>query len=200
MSGDLHQLGARSASRDFWHGRAELVEQFGRVAAEGGAIVSPRQWESDWMVKIPSLPGWAPAHGVYLNRRVVDAAPALFARWQEIGGYVIKHVAFFAPRAREQVGGLAPPGADAHARGPARNHHSARALAWLRERPDEAVSTRQIADGIGAPRESLYTALRRLSLRRGLGVVRLDTQLWRYEPALNGDARRHGAGARGERA
>src|SRR5262249_8364799 len=84
----------------FWHGRAELVEQFGQVVVANDAIVRPRDWESTWMVKIPSLPGWRPVNGIYINRLIVDAAEILFARWQDLGGHEIKHMGLFAPRAK----------------------------------------------------------------------------------------------------
>ena len=43
------------------------AEEFGQLEVADGQIISPRDWESRWMMKVPSLPGWAPAHGIYLK-------------------------------------------------------------------------------------------------------------------------------------
>jgi hypothetical protein len=85
-----------------FHGRAELVQRYGKVEVVNGEIVT-KGWESIWMTKCYLL-GWPRA--VYLNRDVVDRAVRLFARWQELGGYRIKSVGFFAPRAKRGNPGL----------------------------------------------------------------------------------------------
>jgi len=90
-----------------FHGRAALVERYGRLQVQSGAIVTPRGWEARFMGRA-QLPGYARA--VYLNRDVIDRAVDLFSRWEARriaaeadrpgSGYVIRSVGFFAPRAK----------------------------------------------------------------------------------------------------
>jgi hypothetical protein len=86
-----------------FNGRKSVESFFGPVVVRDGEIVEPHGWESKYLTKIPSLPGWAPARGVYLAKAVVEPAVALFTRWQELQASVpfeIKRVGFFAPRSK----------------------------------------------------------------------------------------------------
>lgn len=78
-------------------GRAAVVERYGAVEVDHGSIVGPHGWESRWMTTT-ALRGCP--RPMYLNRDIVIPAAMLFAEWERIGGYVIKHVGFFSPRAK----------------------------------------------------------------------------------------------------
>jgi hypothetical protein len=93
------------------HGLAELQAQFGALTltrdprGSGYVISSPAGWESDNMVIVPSLPGYA--HKLYVNKAMVDPLTrALGVATDVCPEYVIRTMGCFCPRMKRVNGAL----------------------------------------------------------------------------------------------
>lgn len=85
------------------HSLADLKKTFGDIAVKDGQVTTPG-WESANMISVKA--GWLPRGKLYVNRNIWSAMESGFEACLAIGGFEIKTLGCFAPRAKRVNGDL----------------------------------------------------------------------------------------------